>query len=186
MIKFVILVLLLAVSCRDKDLKFNFPEDIKYQCDVGFNSAKTCIESKGISLERLKGLTVVKHPGEKYFGVGQGWGWKSPEWKGMYVLGLCWGTRIEVGSNPVTGGQVEQNVINHEMGHYWLMTNHNINKHIASVASCFHNWVDPQMDYRGDKEGLQKLLGNIKSGTRINAHITDSEGNNVVVQLIKE
>jgi len=186
MLKVLLVVLLIIVSCNDKDPEFKFPEDIKHMCDVGFNGAKQCIEAKGIKLKRLQGLTVAKHPGEKYFGVGQGWGWKSVKWEGMYVLGLCWGTRIEVGSNPTTGGQVEQNVVNHEMGHYWLMTNHNINKHIPEVASCFHNWVDPQMDYSGDKEEFKQLTGTLKSGTRVSLSTKDDQGNTVLVLLIKE
>ena len=173
--KLLILLTILLLGC-DKDLKFEFPDDIKQMCDIGFNTAKTCIESKGTPLERKKGVKVVKRAGERYFGAGNGWGWKSSELMDMWV--------IEVGSNPVTGGDVEQNVLTHEMGHYFLISNHGMYKHDPLYKSCFHNWRDPVQNFVGTKKDFINFYINLKNNSRVNA-VIDEGDDLVILQLIK-
>jgi hypothetical protein len=136
---------LLIVGCSTTP-KYKFPSDIKSISHGEMNSAKACIESKGTKLntDRLEYVEVYKVKGEKKFT--HGWGWRSPEWNGMWVLGLCQGLNsdksfiIKVGANPQTNGDVSAIALKHEFGHMWLMNNFRDYTHNGKYRTCFVNW----------------------------------------------
>jgi len=139
-------LLVLAAACVAGCVtghNFSFPSDISPMCYGERNAAHDCIVSLGVDLKTKDGCTLARHPGERKFG--SMWCWQSPEWQGMWVGGLCWGTRIEVGCHPQTGGEIMTEVVRHEFGHYWLITNYSDYRHDAKYSTCFYNWCDPRL-----------------------------------------
>lgn len=125
-------------SKHDDKIVFKYPPDIAVMCGQALESAKQAIQSTGTQL-KLKGFgcEVIKKPGEKKFG--NMWCWYSKEWN-FYVGGLCWGTKIEIGCDPVTGSGVLFNVLKHEFGHYWLYSNFGDMTHNNKYTNVFDNW----------------------------------------------
>jgi hypothetical protein len=136
---------LLIIGCSTTP-KYKFPEDIKYSCGYQKAMAITCIQNKGTMLntDRLEYVEVYKVKGEKKFT--HGWGWRSPEWNGMWVLGLCQGFNndksfiIKVGVNPQNNTDVSSVALRHEFGHMWLMNNFRDHSHNSKYRDCFVNW----------------------------------------------
>lgn len=145
--KYLILTVLFLTSCATTT-KYKFPSDIKGVCEGNLNQAKNCIQSKNTKLEfKAEELKVIKVPGEKKFA--SGWGWRSPEWNGMWVLGLTYDRgggkyEIKIGCNPTTQQDIAQPALLHEFGHFWLMSNRNDGSHNGLYSSCFWNWNEPR------------------------------------------
>lgn len=146
---YLLFVFLFLIGCISTGPKTKIPSDIKDMVYGEKNSSKQCIESKGITLkDKASGFQVIKVPGEKKFS--SGWGWKSPEWNGMWVLGLTYGSgsgyfTIKVGCDPNTMQDVRPQVVKHEFGHFWLVSNYSIDNHDNRFSSCFFNWNDPRI-----------------------------------------
>lgn len=136
------------MSGGSKKPSYHYPPDIKEMCYRERDSARRCLESKGDAYKEQASVALAKHPGEKKFGS-QGWGWRLPELKGKWVLGVCRKTRgtyqIEVGSNPKDGSEVNSTVVKHEHGHFWRMSNYGDGSHNHAYSSCFFNWNDPRV-----------------------------------------
>jgi hypothetical protein len=146
----IILLALLCSSCTllPKRTSFEFPQDLSGMARHEMNQAKTCIESKGLKLNHTaRRLTVQKVPGQRKFR--EGWAWQEPTLNNVWVLGLCWDRGssylIQVGANPNNMAEVSPQIMKHEMGHYWLMSNYRIYTHDRRFHSCFVNWVDAQV-----------------------------------------
>lgn len=140
-----LLLLFLGVGCRSTGPTYDYPGDIKDMCRNAKERAKACIESKdGSELPERYGATLVKKNGTHKYN--NGWGWPSPELGGMIVCGLTGksGGRsfIQVGCNPSTGGEVNENVVCHEYGHHWRMQVNDWT-HNPKYGSCFISWRDP-------------------------------------------
>lgn len=147
---FILLFVVVLNGCLfSRGTEYNFPRDIRHMAQNEMKSAKRCIESQGLSLsERADKLTVRKIPGQRKFR--EGWGWRAPEFNNTWVLGLAWEHRngtytIDVGCNPHTGLEVSPETLRHEMGHFWLMSNHRIYNHDHRFRNCFAGWVDPRV-----------------------------------------
>jgi hypothetical protein len=124
-----------------KSIKYNFPEDIKYQCHGAKNEAKAKLESVGLSIKEKNDCTVLKVKGQKKInGI---WAWYDTTWK-MYVAGLCDGKNVWIGVNPQTGDEIWIAGLVHEFGHFWLISNYNDWGHNPQYAHLFVNWADPR------------------------------------------
>jgi hypothetical protein len=146
-----IALLLILAGCHTGP-EYNYPADIKQMCNDNVWGAKHCIEGvTGKGLNEKSDLKLEKHPGQKKFA--DGWAWQSPEWNNIWVYGLTGRSAngdywIEVGSNPQTGGDVNQKIVNHEGGHFWLMSNWNDWGHNPKYKPCFIYWNDPKAGIR--------------------------------------
>jgi len=126
------------------DFEFDFPDDIEELCQKATAESKAHIEDCGTSLQVKAGLTVTKVKGEKKFG--DKWGWQAPEWPGIYVAGLCYGKLIKIACHPDTGQEVNYEVLHHENGHYWLITNLGVSMHPAKYDKHFNwSWIDKRL-----------------------------------------
>ena len=168
---------------------FDFPSDIKDECNQAKNESKWAIESKGTNVGKENSCSVKKHPGEKRFG--KMWAWMDPYWK-QYVGGLCDGPHIEVGCNPETMGEVLYDVEKHEFAHYWLIPlgdwGHNV-----LYKDCFMNWRDPSkrrffmpntakgLDFA--RSFLKEECNKVKEGELIGFDFVDKKGNTTHVDF---
>jgi len=104
-------------------------------------NAKACIEARDFDLVEKAAVRVVKVPGEKFFA--DGWGWK---YEGRWVQALCHTEvvgkryRIEVGCNPANMADVNPVIVEHEFGHYWMLSNFNEPAHVDQLSTCFLRW----------------------------------------------
>jgi hypothetical protein len=170
-----IFLAMLSIGCsstKDPKTRFVFPTHLKERAHGQMNAAKACIESKGspLSTEKLKHVEVYLQKGEKKFT--HGWGWRSPEWNGMWVLGLC--TKgangiyiIKIGYNPDNPYDTSDIALHHEFGHMWLMHNYNDWSHNNKYSTCFHNWREPS--------GIRSFATKIGSHDAVIDYILDSE-----------
>lgn len=143
-------LLLATLSCTSpKSIKYNFPNNISTIAHTKKDVSKNCIQSKGYKLiEKHKSLTIIVRNGEKKFN--SGWGWKSPEWNGMWVLGLTHtdnngNYKIEIATNPNNPNEISESALEHEFGHFWLMSNFNDISHNPIYKNCFWNWKEPNV-----------------------------------------
>jgi hypothetical protein len=149
--KLVIVGLILALcltqlSGCDNKVEYDFPSDIKGLCNQARDDAKHCIQSKGQSLDENWSCAVVKNMRCDRKASSGYWCWYDPSWK-MYVGGLAYPKRLEVGCNPQTGGEVHSGVLKHEFGHHWLMSNNVSDKHPSQFKDCFMNWNEPRTKF---------------------------------------
>jgi hypothetical protein len=162
-----LLLMCLSFGCstfKDPKTKFVIPDHIKNRAFGEINSSKGCIESKGISVsdKNLKYVQVYLQKGEKKFT--HGWGWRSPEWNGMWVLGLCIKASegkyiVKVGYNPNNPHDVSDIALKHEFGHLWLMHNFNDWSHNKMFSNCFVNWQNPAVRTSSVKiNGLDAII----------------------------
>lgn len=139
-------MLFIATGCSSTSTKYNFQQDIRLHSHHEKQNAKECIQSKGYSLkEKAKVLRVESVAGQRKFN--EGWAWKEPVLGDIWVLGLCWNKGngqylVQVGANPNNSKDISLPILRHEMGHFWLMSNHNIHHHDSTFSSCFINWRD--------------------------------------------
>lgn len=137
----IILGLVLVFGCinpQSDKISFKFPADIKNVCVQTRDQSKALIENKGTPLELSRfGCEVVKIPGMKK--VGDLWYFKSKSY-GSLVGGLYLGSKIEIGCNPATGGEVNALILTHEWAHYWLYSNFGDMTHNAKYAGSFIGW----------------------------------------------
>jgi hypothetical protein len=136
------LIVALAAGCRSTSSgpSFSFPPDISDICYHTKEQAKLKIQAHGIVLPEGESLTVIKKPGTvKIRGI---WAWSDPRFVG-YVAGLCYGQLIEVGCNPVTGGEVSEPILGHEMFHYWLFP-FGIRNHDTRFVNDAFRWVESE------------------------------------------
>lgn len=137
-------LLLLAFTIGCSSTTYNFQRNIEELSYREKRNAKRCIESKGYKLkEKAKILRVETVPGQRRFP--RGWAWQEPALGNMWVHGLFWDRRngrylIQVAANPRTGEEVSAGTLQHEMGHFWLVSNHNIYHHDPTFDSCFAGW----------------------------------------------
>jgi len=111
-----------------------FPVGYETLCKNQLAAAKAGIERCGTPLKREQAVEVHLHKGtKKYNGM---WCW---EWTpGYYVAGMTLeGRKIEVGCSPQYK-EVNNGVLFHEFGHYWLATNKGDYSHNAKYDSVFH------------------------------------------------
>jgi len=183
---FLLIGLMLLTGCISH--KFNFPDDIDGMCHGAKNESKARINSVGVSLKEEAGCRVGKMPGEKKFS-GK-WGWRAPEWDGMWVLGLCGsgGTRIIIGCHPQTLGEVDNDVLIHEFAHYWLMSNYDDYTHDPKYVHLFYNWRDPRLIkvfgiYA--KQSIKSVYEQLKEGETLSVIVEDKEGKLMHIDFIK-
>lgn len=137
-----LLINLFITGCStifDRGVEWNFPSDISGMCYHARNESKIALHSVGLTNFKEHSLKVIKVNGERKFSGS--WGWKDQYW-GQYVLGLCNGSTIWIGSHPHTGGEVNPEVLKHEFGHYWLINNYNDYGHNNQYSHLFYNWRD--------------------------------------------
>lgn len=140
-------------SCISMGVNFNYPSEVSSMCYGAKNDAKAAIQSVGKSLKEKKSLKLVIVPGEKLFSGY--WGFWSTEWN-QYVLGLCYSgdtLTIKVASDP-RNGTINYDVVKHEHGHYWLMSNFNDYSHNPIYAKLFFNWRDATRSIMTNEEGV--------------------------------
>lgn len=133
------LMLLGCMTKNDDPIKFTFPPDAKVMCDNALNNSKAKIQSRGtaLAIKRI-GCEVIKVKGEKK--VGNMWVF-IPKGYDRYVGGICWGNRIEIGCNPITGGEVIYDILEHEFAHYWLYSNFGDMTHNLRYSGLFIGWT---------------------------------------------
>lgn len=143
------LLLILNVGCASifpQKTKYRFPDDIRSLCYGELNAAKECIESTGTRLKAVAPeLRVVKVDGERRFS--EGWAWRAPSLNNIWVLGLTTEYSngrfvIQIAVNPTTKGDISVSTLRHEMGHFWIMSNHKDYTHNPRYRMCFDRWVD--------------------------------------------
>lgn len=180
---------LFSTSCMGP--RYNFPADIKDECYGAKNEAKAKIQGRGTKLGEEHGGSVTKHPGEKK--INGMWCWMSPEW-GQYVGGLCWGgSRIEVGCNPQTMGEVMYAVEEHEFAHWYLIPIGS-NGHDPLYRQDFFNWVEPRgktlvvalQDVASAKVLLKAEIAGMKSGEWVSLNGRDTNGVPYHIDFVKE
>lgn len=124
----------------------NFPKDIESLCWHALNESEKGIESCGTPLKATHNLRVIKVTGQKKFN--NGWAWQEPLLENMWIYGLFQNNQIKIASDPETSA-VNYNVLFHECGHYWLVTNYHIYDHPAKYDSVFNwSWIDYYLSTR--------------------------------------
>jgi len=100
-----------------KEPTFTYPSDITPMCEQAKERAIQIIQTHGVTPITNRSVTVKKHKGDRF--IRGMWAWDIGD--GYYVGGsIKMGNIIEVGCNPITGGEVSFGVLQHEMGHYLL------------------------------------------------------------------
>ena len=131
------IILLGSTGCfLTKRPHHDFPKDIYDMCYRAKYDAKTRIDKISPSLTKKDRSSILrKQDGEvKIDGM---WAWADPRWPDYYIGGLCNGTLIYVGCNPVTKNEVSYGVCVHEFGHYWLYMNGGSMGHPVGFESVF-------------------------------------------------
>jgi hypothetical protein len=165
------IALLLAAGCsRREGTVYAFPAGHEAACQEALAYARDCIAGKGEKVrERATKLTVTGRKGEKRFP--DGWGWRSAEWDGAWVLGLTrnlGGGRYQIEVVLPASG----NVLRHEMGHFWRMSNAGDASHSAKFSSCFWNWSPASL---GGVAGKTTGDGGRRCQVRGNTHVLFAE-----------
>jgi len=115
-----------------------YPPDIAEQCVVARVAARAGIERVDGKLLLVRyGQGVVKHPGERQ--VNGMWVWYEPRLQ-QEIGGMTEMALIIVGCNPVTGGDVNNGVLIHENGHFYLIMKDNDPSHNPKYDNVFDNW----------------------------------------------
>jgi hypothetical protein len=161
----IVLVLLMATSgCishnHSSTPSFNYPSDIKSLCEVSRENAKNCMQSCGMKISYNKDCEVVKRNGEQK--INGYWSWREPQWNNMWVCGLTSpkgsGYSIQAGCNPKNGQEVNPKTLEHENGHYILMSINNDWTHNPTFTKCFANWNEPKVKCREMSLNGQRVL----------------------------
>lgn len=138
----IVLLSLLAIGCRTT-IEQDYPSEIRGLCKQARDDAKNCIKSCNFDPKIEKSIKVVEIPGQKWYSNSQCWSWWSPSLN-MWVSGLYWKDRIEIGRNPNlndSNHQVNYANLKHEFGHYWLYPN-GVPNHDRRFYGCFVKWND--------------------------------------------
>ena len=160
-----------CVSSR-RSPKLYAPDEIKGMVYHAMNEAKACIESKGTPLRMKQSVRLVVKPGTRR--IGGYWTFYSEAWR-MYIMGYYDGRNIVVAHNPANPLDINFEVLKHEFGHYWLITNYGWDhyptpcKHDPRYRNCFLNWVIVRAGADGDRCGF----------------ILDNNGNPIHIQGIR-
>lgn len=138
-----LIICILSVGCVSN--RYHYPKDIRSECIYSVEKARRCIEHAGVSLRRPpEPYYIYKIPGEKKFS--DGWGWRSPELGGKWVLGQTGrynGVYItQIGCDPDNEKDINIEVLIHEAGHYWLLSNYKDGTHNEKFKHCFYRWID--------------------------------------------
>jgi hypothetical protein len=136
-------ILSLMLSGCDNGPELSFPSELDAMCNEARYDAQACVQSTGFDPKIVKSIQVVEYRGEKWYPNSQCWAWWSADLN-MYVSGLYWRDRIEIGRNPNledSNHQVNYANLKHEFGHYWLYPN-GVPNHDPRFRSCFVRWND--------------------------------------------
>ena len=133
------LIPLFAAGCFSSSIEREFPKEIEGTCWHALNESKKGIESVGTTLNPEWDLKVVTVKGEKEYSAG--WAWDDPQLGWIY--GYCSGGFIQIAANPNNSADINYNVLFHECGHYWLISNYGIRNHPAQYDPIFSwSWID--------------------------------------------
>ena len=185
-----IVAMLVAMLTGCASVNFDFPSDIKDECYGAKNESKAKIENRGTKLGKDHSCIVTKHPGDKR--IGGMWCWYSEAW-GQYVGGTCTGgSRIEVGCNPETMGEVMYAVEEHEFAHYWLVPTGD-NGHDPLYRQDFYNWYEPRgkmlmasKDMVSTKKLLAEEISKVKAGEWVGMSGVDTNGVSYNIDFVKD
>lgn len=140
--------------------KWTYPAGLTAMCEAARKRAHGCVSvALGRPPKEPSRCQVVLRKGEKQFGAL--WGWYDRYWK-FYVGGLCYGTKIEVGCNPKTGGEVSDSVLAHEMAHVYIIASTRDWGHPTRFSVCF--WGAPAKAGRAVRAVWRALRGARRHG----------------------
>lgn len=154
----ILITSLTACSTFSHKTKYNFPSEIESRCYGAMNSAKSIVESKGYKTSKDANIEVIKVKGTKKFSGY--WAFYSDS-HSQYILGCCNGSLIQIASDP-SSGEIPDNVLTHEFGHYWLMNNDGGSSHLSVFASSFFNWRDAKSikyPYTNITNAIEEMMG---------------------------
>ena len=133
------------------------------------NDARGIIEAVGVHSVKPQHLRVEFVPGTRRFGTQWGWYVSEPAWPGggMYVLGVCYGRRVQVGIDPARA--TDPNAINrgtlvHELVHHWLMTNGHGPVHHTAYDRHVSGWAYSRRVTGWSGEGRPRTRGVVIDG----------------------
>lgn len=133
-----------ATGCasRSRGPTRNFPSHYHGAFHHELNRARHIINDVGVHSVSPRPAIGQLRAGERKFGNQWCWhtffpGWRQPLW----VAGLCFGNRIEIGAHPQTFQEVDMNVVHHEFVHHWLMTNGHGPFHFPVYDSRVWQWA---------------------------------------------
>ena len=156
-----------------------FPANSNKTADIN-NLCRNAKHESRIGIEKIDGkILIVENPltaqkingNKKINGI---WCWKSEEWGGMWIGGMCYGNIIKVGCNPNTKDEVSYDMLLHECGHYWLMNNYNIENHPAKYNPIFHWSQCHSYMSRNPLESIREIYDNAQEGDIISIHGEDA------------
>jgi len=131
-----------------KPPQFDYPADMAADANSQREAARACIESKGFALKINKRIKIEKIGGEKKFG--SAWCWREPTFNNQWICGIAYNSNpalLKIGVNPQNKKEWNKDVLKHEHGHYWLMSNYNMMGHDPKFKSCFTEWRDLRMSH---------------------------------------
>jgi len=182
-----VLLLVLVCGCHSDKVSYSFPSDIRdlsYGC---LNSSEEKIESKGFDLSKKWSCKVVKQDGERK--ISNIWAWQAAEVGGIWVYGMCNGKMIWTGCHPQTKQEIHPPTLEHEFGHYWLLSNYSMSGHDPRFRDVFFNWRDPStmMLPRGPlgDHMLKNRYKAMKPGEVIGVVRRDEKGETWIYDVVK-
>jgi hypothetical protein len=157
----ILITSLTACSTFSHKTKYKFPSEIESRCYGAMNSAKSIVESKGYKTSNDANIEVIKVKGTKKF---SGYWAFYEESNNQYCLGYCTGNAIYIAADP-SNNEIQDNVLTHEFGHYWLMNNDAGQSHLSVFASSFFNWRDaksikyPYPNTTNTTNAIEEIMG---------------------------
>jgi hypothetical protein len=128
---------------RDSSPERKFPSAVRPQMHGELNRARDTINHVGVHRIGPKSVEARLVPGQRRLGGVWAWLVSYPGFpNGLWVHGLCYGRRIEVGRNPGAGDpQIHWPTVHHEFVHHWLMTNGHGPQHHPAYDRHVNNWA---------------------------------------------
>lgn len=144
------LIVLLSVAVLSgcvtpQKAKRDFPAWANQQCYGALNESAAIIKRVGVHKVSPRSIKVEFIPGTKRSGNQWAWYVSEPSWPGggMYVLGVCYGNRVQVGIDPKRANDpaaINMLTLIHELVHHWLMSNGIGGNHFPQYDNYVEGW----------------------------------------------
>lgn len=142
--QFIVTSSLALAGCRSRSgTRRDFPQEVSAQMHGELNRARDVINQVGVHKISPKSVTATLIPGQRWQGGAWTWLVAYPGFpNGLWVMGLCYGPRIEVGRNPnAVDPQVHWSTVHHEFVHHWLMQNGHGPNHFPEYDRYVDGWA---------------------------------------------
>jgi hypothetical protein len=140
-----VFMLVLTGCSTTRKANRDFPAWATQQCYGGLNESEAIIKRVGAHRVSPRSVTVEFVPGTKRSGNQWAWYISEPSWPngGMYVLGVCYGNRVQVGIDPKRANDptaINMSTLIHELTHHWLMSNGIGGNHFPQYDNYVEGW----------------------------------------------